>query len=236
MIDYEYLKTINLPDEVSHWVWKVYGQKGYYPLLDPNTTTWTNGIVMLYDISMMDPYDYQVFKLRYEDTPKIKEEYLEFFIERCYDVFGFIRRGWVANRSIYEKEGYNAALKAKDKALLAYQRELRKEEDKLGQRQETRSSLLERRSWTTFGEEVTEPVYDSYYETDYGYVHYKTNEIGKLIFRREIAHDGTLMYEGKYYYRKHKGNYFLYRYENTKGVCVNYDTISNERRNNKRFI
>lgn len=229
----DYLKTIKLPDEVSHFVAKVYGNKNYHFFDDPKLTKWTNGLVGLYSIDRMFPEDYEDFKIQFKCTPVITKETAPWLIDRGYDVFGFIKKGWVGNQSILELDGWNKALKERDRNLLAYQRQLDKEEEKLGKKEESKVSLLEKRSWTTFLAIELESVGITTYSTPYGHCVYSVNEIGKLEYRQEISHDGEILYEGKFYYRHHKGNYYLYKYENTQGICVNYDTIQNERFKNK---
>jgi hypothetical protein len=229
-----YLNTIKLPDEVTHFVFKVYGTKHYHMFCRPDATKWTNGTVMLYSIDRMLPGDYSDFKREFGCNPTINKNTAPWLISRGYDVFGFITKGWVANMSLYESDGYDKAQKELDRMILKYQRELTKEEEKLGKKEDSKVSLLERRSWTTFKDEVLEPIGSTIYATAYGYCIYRVNEIGKLELRQEVSHDGELLYEGKFFYRKHKDNYYLYRYENTQGIIANYDSIQNERFNNRR--
>ena len=230
-----FLDTIKLPDEVGYFIFKVYGQKGYYPCFKPGPPyTWTNGIVMLRDVSKMDQYDYEDFKKEFKRTPYISGETSKWLIDRGYDVFGFIKKGWIANMSIYDEQGFDKAMKEKDRMQLQYDRIQRKEEEKLGRKEESKGSLLERRSWVTFTDIEDIPV-DSptTYKTHYGWCVYEHNSIGKLTRRQEISEDGELLYEGNFYYRKHKENYYLYKYTNSNGTVVNYDTIKNERWKNK---
>jgi hypothetical protein len=229
-----YLNTIKLPDEVTHFVFKVYGTKHYHMFCRPDATKWTNGTVMLYSIDRMLPGDYSDFKREFGCNPTINKNTAPWLISRGYDVFGFITKGWVANMSLYESDGYDKAQKELDRMILKYQRELTKEEEKLGKKEDSKVSLLERRSWSTFKDEVLEPIGSTIYATEYGYCIYRVNEIGKLELRQEVSHDGELLYEGKFFYRKHKDNYYLYRYENTQGIIANYDSIQNERFNNRR--
>jgi len=229
-----YLSTIKLPDEVSHFVFKVYGTKHYHIFDNPKLTKWTNGQVGLYSIDRMHPEDYEDFKQEFNTTPIINKTTAPWLISRGYDVFGFISKGWVGNMSILESEGWVKAQKEKDRMIIAYERKLAKEEEKLGKKEESKVSLLERRSWTTFKDVELESVGVTVYPTSYGYCVYSVNEIGKLEYRQEINHEGEILYEGKFYYRKHKNNYYLYKYENTEGVYANYDTIQNERWKNKR--
>lgn len=226
----EYLESLSLPDEVSHFIWLVYGQKNYNNFDEPKSHR-LSGTMMLYDIERMLPEDYRDYKAKFNSLPKVTNETAGWLIDRGYDVFGFIKKGWIANQSIYDKEGYYTALKQKDRNLLAYQRELKKEEDKLGIKEENKGSLLERRSWTTLTQEKIEPLPLSItYNTPYGFCQYEHNEIGKITRRAEISHDGELLYEGLFYYRYFKNNYYLYKYTNTNGIHVNFDTLSNERR------
>lgn len=224
------LSELNLPDEVSHFVYLVYGQNGYYPFCDPKSTTWTNGKVALWSVDNMYPSDKNDFIEKFKRQPYISSETAGFLIDRGYDVFGFIKKGWVGNLSTFKFDGYDKAVKEMDKNTIQYQRELRKEEEKLGYKEESKSSLLEKRSWSSlYPMKVDEPLMEEIYPTPYGYVIYKCNEIGKLTERTEVSHDGEVMYQGKFYYRKFKNNYFLYRYANTNGIDFNYDTIQNER-------
>jgi hypothetical protein len=229
-----YLSTIKLPDEVTHFVFKVYGTKHYNMFCRPDSTKWTNGTVMLYSIDRMLPDDYQDFKKEFGYNPTINKNTAPWLISRGYDVFAFINKGWIANMSLYESDGYDKAQKEMDRMILKYQRQLAKEEEKLGKKEDSKVSLLERRSWSTFKEEELQPIGTTIYATGYGYCVYRVNEIGKLELKQEISHDGELIYEGKFFYRKHKDNYYLYRYENTEGIAINYDTIQNERFNNRR--
>ena len=226
----EYLESLSLPDEVSHFIWLVYGQKNYNGFDEPTSHKFS-GKMMLLDIDRMLPEDYRDFKNEFNQTPSVNKATAQWLIDRGYDVFGFIKKGWIANQSIYEKEGYYTALKQMDRNLLAYQRQLRKEEEKIGVKEENKGSLLERRSWTTFLTQEIEPVPEvQTFETDYGLCQYEHNEIGKITRRAEISHDGELLYEGVFHYRYYKKNYYLYKYNNTNGIHVNYDTLSNERR------
>lgn len=231
MTEQNILNTISLPDEVGHFIFKVYGTSGYHPCSPPKSTTWKKGTpVMLYNIKSMDSYDYYIFKRDFGYPPKVTKETAPWFIERHFDVFGFIEKGWIVDENIFDEKGYDAAIKAKDRAMLKYQRQIRKEEEKLGRKEESKTSLLERRSWVTFGKMEVEPIYEQTLKTSYGYEIYNSNEIGKITQRTTISEDGEIMYQGTFSYRYHKGNYFLYKYENTEGVCANYDTIANERR------
>jgi hypothetical protein len=226
----EYIESLSLPDEISHWIWLVYGMKNYH-LFDAPESHKVSGKMMLYDISRMDKYDYQQFKETFNRTPYISNETAPWLVERGYDCFKFIEKGWVANMSIYESNGYYEALKQMDRNLIKYQREIKKEEDKLGIREDNKGSLLERRSWVTlFKKETEELLLVNTYPAHYGWCIYEHNEIGKIVRRTEISHDGEILYEGRFKYREFKSNYYLYKYENTNGISVNFDTLTNERR------
>lgn len=231
-----YLNTLKLPDEVTHFVFKVYGTKNYHMFCKPNSSKWENGIVMLYSIDRIHIHDKDDFEMEFNTRPVINKDTAKWLVNRGYDVFGFIEKGWVANFSIYEAEGYEVARKFMDKALLKYQRELNQEEEKLGRKEDSKVSLLERRSWTTLKEIELEPIGTTQYETNYGWCVYKVNEIGKLESRSEYSKDGEVLYEAKFHYRKYKNNYYLYKYENTEGIVANYDGIQNERWKNKGYF
>ena len=231
------LSELKLPDEVSHFVYLVYGQENYTPFSDPKSTKWTNGIVALWSVDKMYPTDLSDYQSKFGNVPKVSSETAPFLIERGYDVFGFIKKGWVANLSTFRFDGYEKAVKEMDKMTIEYQRQLRKEEEKLGYKQESKSTLLERRSWASlYPTKLNEPLLEQIYPTSFGFVIYRCNEIGKITERIEISQDGEIMYQGKFYYRQFKGNYFLYKYENTEGINCHYDTIKNERWKNKGYF
>jgi hypothetical protein len=221
-----------IPDELSSLVFKLYGQKNYNQFCDPKKHIW-DGKLMLWDIEYMDSDDYNDFKATFNAVPAVNKETAHWLIDRGYDCFGWIKKGWVASCNIFYDKGYHEALKHMDRNLLKYQRELRAEEDKMGIREENKGTLFERRSWAVFENSLTEsePVeFITTFKTDYGYCEYEHNEIGKIVRRTEISHDGEVLYEGKFTYRFFRNNYFLAKYENTNGIEVHYDRISHERR------
>ena len=212
----------NLPDEIGQFIKNVYGENHLNYIFDKNINT---GILALKPIESMSKEDSIDFYSRFNCSPAIDKETAKFLISKGYDCFGFIKKGWVCNYSIYKEKGYNEAMRLRDKFLLKYEKQQRGEEEKIGLKEDTQSSLAERKSWVQlFSEKEEELTGDVLFFHNEFITTYFINDFGKFAGILCVNSDGELIYESKFYYRTFKNNIYLYKYENTEGKKWNYDT------------
>jgi hypothetical protein len=221
-MDRNYLSQIALPDEVSHFVFKVYGYEHYNPVYDDNFRS--HGLVMLRAITSLTDGEISQYKRQFGPVIHITKATAPWLIGQGVDCFGFIDKGWVCDIDIYEKSGYEKAMAARDKLLLKYEREERRKEEQIGIREES-DSLFVRKSWTTLGkpEKQDAVLVQEIRVNGLGWVIYRNNEWGKIISRQVVSEDGELLYEGEFKYIRYKDNLYLSEYRNTNGVRWRYE-------------
>ena len=210
-----------LPDEIGQFIKNVYGIKHINYIFKENVNT---NILALKPIESMSKEDSIEFHSMFNCSPTINKETANFLISKGYDCFGFLKKGWICNYTIYQEKGYNEAMRLRDKLLLKYEREQRGEEEKIGLKEDTQVSLTERKSWVQLFAEEEELTGNVSY-THNGYITtYVMNNYGKFAGILCVNPDGELIYESKFHYRAFKNNIYLYKYENTEGKKWNYDT------------
>ena len=211
----------NLPDEIGQFIKNVYGINHINYIFKENVNT---GILALKPIEAMSKEDNIDFHNMFNCSPTINKETANFLISKGYDCFGFLKKGWICNYTIYQEKGYNEAMRLRDKLLLKYEREQRGEEEKIGLKEDTQVSLTERKSWVQLFPQEEETTGNVSY-THNGYTTtYVMNNYGKFAGILCVNPDGELIYESKFHYRAFKNNIYLYKYENTEGKKWNYDT------------
>jgi hypothetical protein len=214
--------SYNLPEEIGQFIKNIYGVNHLNYVFDKNINT---GILALKPIESMSKEDNIEFHSIFNCSPTITKETAKFLISKGYDCFGFIKKGWVCNYSIYKEKGYNESMRLRDKFLLKYERELRGEEEKIGLKEDTQTSLTERKSWMQlFKEEESEPISNVSFSYNEFITTYFINDYGKFAGILCVDTNGELIYESKFYYRIFKNNIYLYKYDNTEGKKWNYDT------------
>jgi len=211
----------NLPEEIGQFIKNVYGINHINYIFQKNINT---GVLSLKPIEAISKEDSIEFHSMFNCSPTINKETAKYLISKGYDCFGFIKNGWICNYFIYQEKGYSEAMMLRDKLLLKYEREQRGEEEKIGLKEDTQTSLTERKSWVQLFPEEEEPTGNvSYTHNDY-IITYVMNDYGKFAGILCVNFDGELIYESKFYYRKFKNNIYLYKYENTEDKKWNYDT------------
>ena len=223
MVSREYLSRLTLPDEVSHFVFKVYGYE-HYNMVRGEDGLFT-GIVALRPIGSLDDMEISEYKAKFGPVVSISKRSAPWLISRGVDCFNFIANGWICDLDIYETQGSEKAIAAMDKLRLKYERTERKKEEDIGVKQEPMASLQVRKDWMTLGKpENTDPiVVQEIRVSGLGWVIYKNNEWGKIESRMVVSEDGELLYEGQFKYIRYKGNLYLSEYYNTNGVRWKYE-------------
>jgi len=223
MVSREYLSRLTLPDEVSHFVFKVYGSEHYNPIRDANYAL--TGNIALRGLGSLDALEISEYKAKFGPVVSISKRSAPWLISRGVDCFNFIANGWICDLDIYETQGSEKAIAAMDKLRLKYERTERKKEEDIGVKQEPMASLQVRKDWMTLGKpENTDPiVVQEIRVSGLGWVIYKNNEWGKIESRMVVSEDGELLYEGQFKYIRYKGNLYLSEYYNTNGVRWKYE-------------
>jgi len=223
MVSREYLSRLTLPDEVSHFVFKVYGSEHYNPIRDANYAL--TGNIALRGLGSLDALEISEYKAKFGPVVSISKRSAPWLISRGVDCFNFIANGWICDLDIYETQGSEKAIAAMDKLRLKYERTERKNEEDIGVKQEPMASLQVRKDWMTLGKpENTDPiVVQEIRVSGLGWVIYKNNEWGKIESRMVVSEDGELLYEGQFKYIRYKGNLYLSEYYNTNGVRWKYE-------------
>jgi hypothetical protein len=212
----------NFPEEIGQFIKNVYGIGHINYVFENNINTY---VLALKPIETMSKEDSIEFHSIFNCSPTINKETAKYLISKGYDCFGFIKKGWVCNYTVYQEKGSTEAMRLRDKALLKYERELRGEEEKIGFKEDTQTSLTERKSWVQLFKETEEEFIGNVSYTHNGYITtYMMNDYGKFAGILCVNTDGELIYESKFYYRTFKNNIYLYKYENTEGKKWNYDT------------
>ena len=211
----------NLPEEIGQFIKNVYGINHINYIFQQNVNT---GVLSLKPIEAISKEDSIEFHSVFNCSPTINKETAKYLISKGYDCFGFIKNGWICNYSIYQEKGYSEAMMLRDKLLLKYEREQREEEEKIGLKEDTQTSLTERKSWVQLFPEEEEAIGNVSYTHDGYTTTYIMNNYGKFAGILCVNPDGELIYESKFHYRAYKNNIYLYKYENTEDKKWNYDT------------